>query len=178
METYPRHINHELRPMKCPVTLDDVDLFSDGAAEHWYEMYEILHREAPVLRIPGGGLTPGTDAYVLTKHADIQRVVKDTERYTSLTQKRIVDFAAQGLTAETTYETYRNLMQASMVSLRPTQELYIKHRKELTDPWVGTGAMRHRDPLGLAGGPRGVDDVRQRIRADGRQDTRGARGVA
>jgi cytochrome P450 len=38
-------------------------------------------------------------------------------------------------------------MQASMVSLRPTQELYIRHRKELTDPWVGTGAMRHRDMI-------------------------------
>ena len=147
METYPRHINHELSPMKCPVSLDDVDLFGEGAAEHWYEMYEILHRDAPVLRIPGGGLTPGTDAYVLTKHADIQRVVKDTERYTSLTQKRITDYANEGLTAEKTYELYHNLMQASMVSLRPTQELYIKHRKELTDPWVGTGAMRHRDMI-------------------------------
>ena len=147
METYPRHINHELGPMKCPVNLDDVDLFGEGAAEHWYEMYEILHREAPVLRIPGGGLTPGTDAYVLTKHADVQRVVKDTERYTSLTQKRITDYANEGLTAEKTYELYHNLMQASMVSLRPTQELYIKHRKELTDPWVGTGAMRHREMI-------------------------------
>ncbi len=146
-ETYPRHINHELSPMKCPVNLDDVDLFGEGAAEHWYEMYEILHRDAPVLRIPGGGLTPGTDAYVLTKHADIQRVVKDTERYTSLTQKRITDYANEGLTAEKTYELYHNLMQASMVSLRPTQELYIKHRKELTDPWVGTGAMRHREMI-------------------------------
>jgi cytochrome P450 len=133
--------------MKCPVNLDDVDLFGEGAAEHWYEMYEILHREAPVLRIPGGGLTPGTDAYVLTKHADVQRVVKDTERYTSLTQKRITDYANEGLTAEKTYELYHNLMQASMVSLRPTQELYIKHRKELTDPWVGTGAMRHREMI-------------------------------
>ena len=147
METYPRHINHELGPMKCPVNLDDVDLFGEGAAEHWYEMYEILHREAPVLRIPGGGLTAGTDAYVLTKHADVQRVVKDTERYTSLTQKRITDYANEGLTAEKTYELYHNLMQASMVSLRPTQELYIKHRKELTDPWVGTGAMRHREMI-------------------------------
>ena len=147
METYPRHINHELSPMKCPVNLDDVNLFGEGAAEHWYEMYEILHREAPVLRIPGGGLTPGTDAYVLTKHADVQRVVKDTERYTSLTQKRITDYANEGLTAEKTYELYHNLMQASMVSLRPTQELYIKHRKELTDPWVGTGAMRHREMI-------------------------------
>ena len=147
METYPRHINHELSPMKCPVNLDDVNLFGEGAAEHWYEMYEILHREAPVLRIPGGGLTPGTDAYVLTKHADVQRVVKDTDRYTSLTQKRITDYANEGLTAEKTYELYHNLMQASMVSLRPTQELYIKHRKELTDPWVGTGAMRHREMI-------------------------------
>ena len=147
METYPRHINHQLSPMKCPVNLDDVDLFGEGAAEHWYEMYEILHRDAPVLRIPGGGLTPGTDAYVLTKHADIQRVVKDTERYTSLTQKRITDYANEGLTADKTYELYHNLMQASMVSLRPTQELYIKHRKELTDPWVGTGAMRHREMI-------------------------------
>jgi len=147
METYPRHINHELSPMNCPVTLDDVDLFGEGAPEHWYEMYEILHREAPVLRIPGGGLTPGTDAFVLTKHSDVNMVVKDTERFTSLTQKRITDFAAEGLTAEKTYELYHNLMQASMVSLRPTQELYIKHRKELTDPWVGTGAMRHREMI-------------------------------
>ena len=31
-----------------------------------------------------------------------------------------------------------------MVSLRPTQELYFQHRRELTDPWVGVGAGRHR----------------------------------
>ena len=48
---------------------------------------------------------------------------------------------------EETYATYRNLMQAAMVSLRPTQELYIRHRKELTDPWVGPGALRHRDMI-------------------------------
>jgi cytochrome P450 len=133
--------------MKCPVDLNSVDLFGAGAQEHWYEMYEILHREAPVYRIEGGGLLPGTDAYVLTKHADVAMVVKDPERFTSLTQKRITDYAQQGLSAEDTFETYRNLMTASMVTLRPTQELYIKHRKELTDPWVGTGAMRHRDMI-------------------------------
>jgi cytochrome P450 len=38
-------------------------------------------------------------------------------------------------------------MQAAMVSLRPTQELYVRHRKELTDPWVGPGALRHRDMI-------------------------------
>ena len=143
----PQHINHDLGPMTCPVDLAAVDLFGPGAQEHWYEMYEILHREAPVLRIPGGGLRPGTDAYVLTKHSDIAMVVKDPERFTVMGQRRLTDWANEGMTAERTYEVSRNLMTASMVSLRPTQELYIKHRKELTDPWVGTGALRHRETI-------------------------------
>ena len=143
----PQHINHDLGPMTCPVDLAAVDLFGPGAQEHWYEMYEILHREAPVLRIPGGGLRPGTDAYVLTKHSDIAMVVKDPERFTVMGQRRLTDWANEGMTAERTYEVSRNLMTASMVSLRPTQELYIKHRKELTDPWVGTGAHRHRETI-------------------------------
>ncbi len=143
----PQHINHDLGPMTCPVDLAAVDLFGPGAQEHWYEMYEILHREAPVLRIPDGGLRPGTDAYVLTKHADIAMVVKDPERFTVMGQRRLTDWANEGMTAERTYEVSRNLMTASMVSLRPTQELYIKHRKELTDPWVGTGAHRHRETI-------------------------------
>ncbi|NQW60320.1 cytochrome P450 [bacterium] len=133
--------------MKCPVNLEDVDLFGQGAQEHWYEAYEILHRESPVLRIEGGGINPGTDAYVLTKHADIAMVVKDPARFTNVGQKRVSDIAAQGLSAEETFQTYRSLMQASMVALRPNQELYIKHRKELTDPWVGTGATRHREMI-------------------------------
>jgi cytochrome P450 len=147
MASYPKHVNHERGPMRCPVHLADVDLFGDGAQEHWYEAYEILHREAPVLRLAGGGITPGTDAFVLTKHADVARVVKDPERFPALTQVRVGAYADAGLSAEETYDRYRNLMQASMVSLRPTQDLYIRHRKELTDPWVGTGAMRHRSMI-------------------------------
>ena len=144
---YPKHVNHELSPMECPVHLDDVDLFGDGAQEHWYEAYEILHREAPVLRIEGGGLTAGTDAFVLTKHSDVTRVVKDPERFPSLTTKRLGQLVEQGLSPEEAYATHHNLMQASMVSLRPTQQLYLRHRKELTDPWVGPGALRHRDMI-------------------------------
>jgi cytochrome P450 len=147
MGSYPKHVNHQLGPMGCPVSLDDVDIFGAGAQEHWYEAYEILHREAPVLRIEGGGITPGTDAFVLTKHADVELVVRNPERFPSLTQMRVGGFAAEGLTPEDTYATYHNLMQAAMVSLRPTQALYIRHRKELTDPWVGTGAHRHREMI-------------------------------
>lgn len=145
--SYPKHINHELSPMKCPVDLASVDLFGQGAQEHWYEMYEILHREAPVLRIEGGGIIPGTDAFVLTKHSDVSMVVKDNDRFPSLTQARIQQFAEQGQTPEENFAAFGNLMTAAMVSLRPTQELYIRHRKELTDPWVGPGALRHRDMI-------------------------------
>jgi len=147
MSSYPKHVNHELSPMECPIGLDDVDLFGDGAQEHWYEAYEILHREQPVYRIEGGGFTPGSDAYVLTKHADVARVVKDPERFISLTQARVGGLAEQGLSAEEAYAAHHNLMQAAMVSLRPTQELYIRHRRELTDPWVGPGALRHREMI-------------------------------
>lgn len=144
---YPKHVNHELSSMECPANLDDVDLFGTGAQEHWYEAYEILHRDAPVLRIDGGGLTPGTDAFVLTKHADVLLVVRDPERFHSLTSKRLGKFVDDGLSPEEAYAVSHNLMTASMVSLRPTQQLYTQHRKELTDPWVGPGASRHRDMI-------------------------------
>jgi cytochrome P450 len=129
------------------MSLDDVDLFGEGAQEHWYEAYEILHRDAPVLRIEGGGLAPGTDAFVLTKHADVSLVVKDPERFPSLTTKRLGQLVEQGLTPEAAYALHHNLMQASMLSLRPTQQLYFQHRRELTDPWVGPGALRHREMI-------------------------------
>ncbi len=144
---YPKHVNHELSPMRCPVDLDDVDLFGEGAQEHWYESYEILHREAPVLRTEGGGYTAASDAFVLTKHEDVSRVVKDPNRFVSLTQSRVGHFADKGLTPEETFDRVHNLMTASMVSLRPTQELYVRHRRELTDPWVGPGALRHREMI-------------------------------
>ena len=76
--------NHALSEMECPVSLDDVDLFGPGSQEHWYEAYEILHAEAPVHRIPGEGLTPGSDAYILSKYSDVARVVKDPERFRTL----------------------------------------------------------------------------------------------
>ena len=40
-----------------------------------------------------------------------------------------------------------NAMLASMVTLRPSHELYRSHRQELTDPWVGPGASRHTDMI-------------------------------
>jgi len=133
--------NHDLSVMRCPHSLDDVDLFAPGAAEHWYEAYDILHAESPVHRLPGEGFAPGTDGFILCKHEDIAAVVRDQDRF-PLPGAMLVDqltaeggdpFAREGL----------NTMIAAMTVLRPNPEMWRTHRQELTDPWVGPGAPRN-----------------------------------
>ncbi|WDA42105.1 cytochrome P450 [Erythrobacter sp. BLCC-B19] len=124
-----------------PRTLADVDLFAPGAQEHWYAAYAILHEEAPVQRLPGEGLTPGTDAFVLTKYADISRVVKDWDRFPPTLSLLVAHIQSSG--EMPTHIPDIDAMVASIVSLRPDPELWRAHRKELTDPWVGPGCTRH-----------------------------------
>ncbi|MCL9997785.1 MAG: cytochrome P450 [Erythrobacter sp.] len=125
----------------APRTLADVDLFAPGAQEHWYAAYAILHAEAPVQRLPGEGLTPGTDAFVLTKYADISRVVKDWERFPPTLSLLVAHIQQSG--EMPTHIPDLDAMIASIVTLRPDPELWRAHRKELTDPWVGPGCTRH-----------------------------------
>ena len=40
-----------------------------------------------------------------------------------------------------------NAMQISIQSLRPNEELWKAHKRQLTDPWVGPGASRHEDMI-------------------------------
>jgi cytochrome P450 len=135
--------NHELSEMGCPVSLDDVDLFSPGAQEHWYEAYEILHREAPVHRIPGEGTTPEHDGFILSKHEDISMVVRDPIRFPPgqvLALRALADVSEEDL-------PQLNAMMVSMLTLRPNMELWRTHKQELTDPWVGPGAKRHEEMI-------------------------------
>ncbi len=132
--------NHQLSVMGCPHSLQDVDLFSPGAQEHWYESYAILHAEAPVHRIPGEGFEPGTDAFILSKHEDIAAVVRDEDRFPvvgSIALKQAMEMA--DLADQPSITT----IMASMMSLRPNPEMWRAHRQELTDPWVGPGASRN-----------------------------------
>ncbi|WP_373490288.1 cytochrome P450 [Parasphingorhabdus sp.] len=133
--------NHALSPMTCPVAVEDVDLFGGGAAEHWYEAYDLLHREAPVQRLPGEGLTPDKDAFILTKHADISRVVRDWDRFPPTLSLLVEQIEATGSLPNEMPDL--DAMIISICSLRPTAELWRAHRQELTDPWVGPGAGRH-----------------------------------
>lgn len=136
-----RHANHELSPMRCPHALADVDLFSPGAAEHWYEAYTILHEEAPVVRLAGQGLTPERDAFILTKYDDIARVVRDWDRFLPTLSLLVTQIQQSGKLARDMPDI--DAMVQSIVALRPTPDLWRAHRQELTDPWVGPGARRH-----------------------------------
>lgn len=133
--------NHQLSPLACPHTLADVDLFSDGAQEHWYEAYAILHEQAPVLKLPGEGMVAGSDGFILCKYADINTVVKDPLRFPHLLTLMTDQLLRSDAEADW---SGANAMVRSMVTLRPTNELYRSHRQELTDPWVGIGCERHR----------------------------------
>lgn len=126
---------------EAPRSLADVDLFAPGAQEHWYPAYAILHAEAPVQRLPGEGLTPGSDAFVLTKYEDVRRVVMDWERFPPTLSLLVAQIQASG--AMPTHIPDIDAMVASIVSLRPDPETWRAHRKELTDPWVGPGCTRH-----------------------------------
>ncbi len=135
----------EPSPMGCPVTLEDVDLFGPGAPEHWYEAYDILHEQAPVMRIPGEGLTPDKDAFILTRHEDISRVVKDWDRFPPTLSLLVKQIEATGKLPREMPDL--DAMIISICSLRPTQKLWRAHRQELTDPWVGPGAGRHKEMI-------------------------------
>ncbi len=125
----------------CPHSVAEVDLFGPGAPYHWYEAYHILHAEAPVLRLPGEGLTPDHDAFILTRHADISRVVKDWSRFPPTLDLLVAEVIRSGRLP--TEMPDLDAMVQSIVTLRPTQALWRAHRQELTDPWVGPGASRH-----------------------------------
>ncbi len=131
--------NHSLSAMRCPMRLEDVDLFGPGAAEHWYEAYDILHREAPVQRIPGEGFLPGTDGFILSRYEDIARVVKDEARFPPAMSIGIQQLIDDGVDPE----SVPNSAIAAAMSLRPNPAMWRAHRQELTDPWVGPGATRH-----------------------------------
>lgn len=128
----------------CPVAGElGIDLFAPGAQERWFESYRVLHESAPISRIPGAGWWPGTDAFILTRFADISRVVKDPETFPTNPE------AQGGGSSKIEAEIFREQGFAEAVdaqkTLRPTIEQHKRYRQELWDPWVGPeGANRHR----------------------------------
>ncbi|MEP0189255.1 MAG: cytochrome P450 [Erythrobacter sp.] len=139
------HDKDDAARVGCPHSLKEVDLFGPGAQEHWYAAYPILHDQAPVMRIEGEGLLPGTDAYILTMHEDINRVVRDWARFQPTMMLAVENVAKAGVPP---FEVPNvNAMIASAATLRRDEASWRAHRKELTDPWVGPGATRHEEMI-------------------------------
>ncbi|MFN0096506.1 MAG: cytochrome P450 [Dehalococcoidia bacterium] len=127
---------------KRPESLAEVDLFSPGAQEYWFDSYQILHAEAPIHRIPGEGAAPGTDAFILVKYDDIALVVRDPDLFPfynpgeETQAEEIFDKEGFGAVNSTTN------------TMRPDIEQHKQHRIQITDPWVGsTGSPRHTDMI-------------------------------
>ncbi|MFT6365692.1 MAG: cytochrome P450 [Halioglobus sp.] len=141
--------NHPLSQMSCPVNLEDVDLFSPGSQEHWYEAYPILHREAPVLILPKEGVDGVSNAYVLNSYKDIERVVKDPVGFPPVMSTMVEQLQGTLDRGEAPPQDASrfDLALDSVRTLRPTIELWRAHRQELTDPWVGPGAKRHQEMI-------------------------------
>ena len=68
-------------------------------------------------------------------------MVKDWERFPPTLSLLVAQIEASGEMPAHIPDI--DAMVASIVSLRPTPELWRAHRKELTDPWVGPGCTRH-----------------------------------
>ncbi|MBH76655.1 MAG: cytochrome P450 [Dehalococcoidia bacterium] len=129
--------------IKCPVNLEEVDLFSPGAQEHWFDAYRILHKEAPVHPIPGEGALPGTDAFILSKYDDIAAVVRDPVQFPMYQAHIAIEDAAKLVE-----ENGIGALVPPRDTVRPTLELHKKQRLELTGPWVGPeGAHRNTEMI-------------------------------
>jgi cytochrome P450 len=58
-------------------TLEDYDFFSEEVLECPFDFYKLAREEAPVY------LLPGTNIYLVTRHADIRAMLKDTATFSS-----------------------------------------------------------------------------------------------
>ena len=58
-------------------SLQDYDFFSEEVLECPFDFYKLAREEAPVY------LLPGTNIYLVTRHADIRAMLKDTQTFSS-----------------------------------------------------------------------------------------------
>jgi cytochrome P450 len=137
---------------QCPVDHRSIDLFEPGSQEYWFEAYKVLHEQCPVVHLPGQGRIPGSDAYIITRYEDIQRLVRDQ----SLVMGRAEQQTAQGngnspIQAEIFADEGFGDAFTAQQHLRSDADKAMRYRRQITDPWVGPeGAMRQRPMIEAA----------------------------
>ncbi len=131
-------------PDQCPVNHEEIDLFAAGSQEWWFEAYRVLQEECPVVRLPGEGRTPGTDAFILTRYEDIARVARDRTLVLGREDQERQGNGNSPLQAEVFEEAGFGEAFNAQQDLRSSDDQAMRYRRLITDPWVGPeGAQRH-----------------------------------
>ncbi len=131
-------------PAACPVNHEEIDLFAAGSQEWWFEAYLKLQEECPVIRLPGEGRMPGTDAFILTRYEDIARVARDRNLVLGREDQAMQGNGNSPLQEEIFEEAGFGEAFNAQQDLRSSDEQAMRYKRIVTDPWVGPeGAQRH-----------------------------------
>ncbi len=131
-------------PAQCPVNHEEIDLFAAGAQEWWFDAYRLLQEQCPVIRLPGQGRLPGTDAFILTKYEDIARVARERELVLGREDQDQQGNGNSPLQAEIFEDAGFGEAFNAQRDLRASEEQAMRYRRLVTDPWVGPeGAQRY-----------------------------------
>ena len=131
-------------PAQCPVNHEEIDLFADGSQEWWFDAYRVLQEQSPVIKLPGQGRLPGTDAFILTKYEDIARVARDRELVLGREDQAQQGNGNSALQEEIFAEAGFGDAFNAQEGLRSSDEQAMRYRRLITDPWVGPeGGQRH-----------------------------------
>ncbi len=131
-------------PGQCPVNHGEIDLFAAGSQEWWFEAYQVLQEQCPVIHLPGEGRQPGTDAYILTRYEDIARVARDRNLVLGRDDQAQQGNGNSVLQEEIFEEAGFGEAFNAQRDLRSSDEQAMRYRRLVTDPWVGPeGAQRH-----------------------------------
>ena len=131
-------------PGQCPVSHEEIDLFAAGSQEWWFEAYRVLQEECPVVRLPGEGREPGTDAFILTRYEDIARVARDRSLVLGREDQAMQGNGNSPLQEAVFEEAGFGEAFNAQRDLRSSDDQAMRYRRAVTDPWVGPeGAQRH-----------------------------------
>ena len=130
---------------QCPFDPASIDLFAPGSQEYWFDAYKVLHEQRPVIHLPGEGRIPGTDAYIITKYEDIQKLVRDQSIVMGRVDQNRMGNGNNPVQAAIFEEEGFGEAFNAQTHLRSDAEQAMRYRRQITDPWIGPeGAARHR----------------------------------
>ena len=82
---------------KCPMALDDIDLFEPGAQSFGMTHMKYYIKNLLFIRYPAKGTTKDTDGFIISKYEDIAYIVKDIVRFPPPVVKQLDEASSSGV---------------------------------------------------------------------------------